>query len=267
MGGKLRRRLGGKGVIEAVIDFVGDEADAEILRRRDESGKRVLAHHGAGRIGRARHQQAVQRLARMRRAQGLRRDRPARFFAGLDQHRLAAERGEDVAIRRIAGIGQRDAIARLEQREERQHKSARRAGGDDDARRIDLHGISVRIMPRDARAQSGNAERLGIGDRAGQSRARRIARRLWRRRRRLADLHMHDLAACRLQTRGGGHHVHDHERRHVAARRRREQALGAIEHRGPRDRPIDRLAGSAPLLPHSRGLFATFPQRCERSLR
>ena len=58
-----------------------------------------------------------------------RRDRPARRRRGLDQHRLAAERLEDVAVRRIAGHRDRDAVAGLEQREEGEDEAGRRAGG------------------------------------------------------------------------------------------------------------------------------------------
>ena len=50
--------------------------------------------------------------------------RMARVARRLDQHRLAAERGEDVAVRRIAGHGHRDAIAGLEHRKERQDERA-----------------------------------------------------------------------------------------------------------------------------------------------
>ena len=78
---------------------------------------------------------------------------------GLDQHRLAAERGEDVAIGRIAGQRDRDAVARLEQREERQDEAGRRAGGDDDALGIDVDAVASAIVPRDARAQRRDAER------------------------------------------------------------------------------------------------------------
>ena len=85
-----------------------------------------------------------------------RRDRPARRLRGLDQHRLAAERREDVAIGRIAGHRDRDAVAGLEQREEGQDEPGRRAGGDDDARRVDLDAVASRDnAARCARAATG----------------------------------------------------------------------------------------------------------------
>ena len=78
-----------------------------------------------------------ERLAAVLGDQRLGRQRPARLGVGVDQHRLAAERGEDVPVRRIAGIGERHPVARLEQRQKRQDETAGRAGGHHDARRIE----------------------------------------------------------------------------------------------------------------------------------
>src|SRR5215470_2359730 len=112
-----RRGFRRKGVVEAVIDFVGDEPDALALGGGDERGQRLRRHHGAGGIGGAGDEHALERRPAMRRHQHLRRDRPARRLRGLDPHRLAAERAEDMAIGRIARQRHRDAIAGLEQRE------------------------------------------------------------------------------------------------------------------------------------------------------
>jgi len=100
-------------------------------------GQRLRRHHGAGRIGGAGDEHALERRLAMRRQQHLRRDRPARRLRGLDRHRFAAERAQDMPVGRIARQRDRDPIAGLEQREERQNESARRSRGDDDARRID----------------------------------------------------------------------------------------------------------------------------------
>ena len=154
----------------------------------------------------------------MRGAQAFAGDGKAGRRVGLDQHRLAAERGEDVAIRRIAGIGDGDAVARLEHRQKRQDESGRRAGGHDHAVGAHRHAIGFRIVPRDARPQRRNAERLGIAQRAlAEHGLHRRDRRRRRAHRRLADLHVNDLAARRLDPGRRRHHVHHHERRHVAA--------------------------------------------------
>jgi len=73
-------------------------------------------------------------------------------------------------------------------------------------------------VPRDARPQRRNAERLGITQRALAEHGlhcRDCGR--WRAYRRLADLHVNDLAARGLDPGRRRHHVHHHERRHVAA--------------------------------------------------
>ena len=173
--GHPRCGLGRERIIEAVIDLVGDEPDPLSFRSGDEIAQRLARHHGAGRVGGTCDQHALERRLAMRREQQLGRDRPARRLRRLDHHRLAAERREDMAIGRIARQRDRDAVARLEQREECQDEARRRAGRDDDARRIDRDAIGVAIVPRDARAQRRNAERLGIAEAAGRSAARAAA--------------------------------------------------------------------------------------------
>jgi hypothetical protein len=79
--------------------------------------------------------------------------------------------------------------------------------------------VAFLIVPRDARAQRGNAERLGIAQAARRKRrARGRDRARGRRCRRLADLHVDDVTARCLDARRRRHHVHDHERGNIAAR-------------------------------------------------
>ena len=138
--------------------------------------ERLARHHGAGRIGGAADQHALERRAAVRVDQHVGRDRPARRRRGLDQHRLAAERLEDVAVRRIAGHRDRDAIAGLEQRQEGEDESGRRSGGRDHPRRLDGDAVGLAVVARDARAQRRDAERFGIGEPAGKRRARSVER-------------------------------------------------------------------------------------------
>ena len=94
----------------------------------------------------------------------------------FDQHRLAAKRGQDVPVGRIAGIGQRHAVARFEQRQKRQDEAAGRAGRHHDARGIEVETVGFPIMTRDARPQRRDAERLGIADAAVRERGLRRPR-------------------------------------------------------------------------------------------
>ena len=246
------RGRGGKRVVEAVIDLVRDEADALAFRRRDQRGQIVRAHHRAGRIGRACDQHAFQRRAAVRGEQRIHGERPARVGRNLDHHRLAAERGEDMPVRRIARTRDRDAIARLEQREEREDESGRRAGGHHHALGLDRDAVGIGVMPRDPVAQRRHAERRRVADVAQIERGLcGLARDARRGRGRLADLHVHDAPALRLDARGGRHHVHHHERRHVAARRGSEQVTCLVEHRVFRIFPCRPSGCPASLAPQS----------------
>ena len=187
-------------------------------------------HHRPGRIGRTADQHALRAAS----CDGPRAGPPPVSawrvsLRGLDQHRLAAERGQDVTVRRIARHGDRHAVARLEHREERQDEAAGRAGRDDDPRRVDV----------DSHRHRGNAARCARAARRCRaprySRSARVERRmggrdrgLRRRRRGLPDLHVNDMAAGRLDPRGGAHHVHHHERRNIAADRGRKQVRHAL---------------------------------------
>ena len=156
--------------------------------------------------------------------------------AGFDADRLAAQRRENVPIRRIARQRHRDPIAGVEGCEKGQHEARRRARGDDDALRSDIEPVPLGISARDPPPQRRDAERLGIAVRTvRQRRAHGGDRRRRRPHRRLADLHMDDPAAVRLEPRRGRHDIHHHERRHAAAAGRldqvsQERVFGLFEH-------------------------------------
>ena len=56
---KLRRRHCRKRIVEAMIDFVGDEPDTRAFRRRYQAGERLSRHHRTRGIGRAADQHAL----------------------------------------------------------------------------------------------------------------------------------------------------------------------------------------------------------------
>ena len=168
-----RRGLCRERVVEAVIDLVGDEADALAFRGLDQRAQRRRASSWCRSDWRGLPTSTpLSGVRRWASSSMSRRDRPARRRRGFDQHRLAAERLEDVAVRRIARHRDRDAIARLEQRQKGEDESGRRAGGDDHARGIDGNAVGLVVVPRDARAQRRNAERLGVAEPAVSSAAR-----------------------------------------------------------------------------------------------
>src|SRR5215471_1426186 len=75
------------------------------------------------------------------------------------------------------------------------------------------------------------------------------------RRRRLTYLHMNDVGPLSLALCGGSHHVHDDERRHLAAFGRFQELFCLLEHRFS----VRRAPCPAPLLPHSADCLRTWP--------
>ena len=102
--------------------------------------------------------------------------RPARRRARFDPHRLAAQRREDVAVGRIARQRDGDAIAGFEGGEKGENEAGRRAGRDDDPRRIEVDPVPFAIGQRDAPPQRCHPERFGIAEPRG-ARALRAPRR------------------------------------------------------------------------------------------
>ena len=219
LGGGERRR-GRKGVVEPVIDFIGDDGNAGVLGRSDQVRKRLGAHHGSRRIGGACDQHRFEGLFPVSVEQRVRRQRVSRFGRQADQSRLAAERGQDVTIGRVGGRGEPDAVARLQQGQKSERERGRRAGGDDDGRRIDRDPVRILIVPRDAAAQVRQPQAFGVAEAsARQRRLRRGDRHRGRGGRRLAELHVDDVAPALLDARRRRHHVHRHEGRNVASLR------------------------------------------------
>jgi hypothetical protein len=129
----------------------------------------------------------------------------------------SAASGEHVAVGRIAGACDRDPVARRKQRQERQHETGRRAGGDDNPPRNDVDAVPFGVVAGDALPQRQIAERHRVAERTGgERRLCRGDRRGWRASGRLADLHVDDPAAGGFEARRGRHHIHDDEGRHAA---------------------------------------------------
>ena len=197
-----------------MIDLVGDVPEPEPAAAGSDIGNGLRRHHHAGRVGRAHGQHAGERLLAMGALDQVGRQRETGFGADLDRHWLQSERDQDVAIGRIARRRDRDPRTRLETGEEGEDEAARRARGHDHALGRHLDAISILIMAGDAIPQRIRAERLRISDPAVLQRAGcGCADRGRRRRRGLADLHMHDRAAAAFDGRRLVHHVHDDEGR------------------------------------------------------
>ena len=199
---------------------------------RDQARRqRIRIHHGTGRVSRACDHDAFKRATPVSDHQRFAGHGPACFGGGFDQHRLTAERAQNMAVGRIAGIGQRHPVARLEHRQEGQDESARGAGSHHHAGGIERQIIGLRVVAGDSPAQRRYPERLGIADAPVLQRSLRRLNGCHRRGRcRLPHLHMHNTAALRLDSGCRRHHVHDDKWRHIAAFGGHQQVFCGFKH-------------------------------------
>ena len=211
--GDLQRRHRARAVFDAVIDLVGDEGRAEALAFLHQRGHRGAVEHGSGRVRRACGEHAVEPPGPPRVGQQPRVGLKPRARVGGQAHRLKVQRPENVAIRRIAGVGDRHPRARVEQREKRQQEGAGGPGGDRDPLRRDAQPVALGVAAGDAFAQGRQAQRHGVAERPGVHRgARGLDGAARRRGSGLADLHVDDVGARRLPRARRLHHRHDNER-------------------------------------------------------
>ena len=91
--------------------------------------------------------------------------RPTRVGRGLDQHRLAAERGQDMPVGRIARIGTSPPARPARTAQEAPERSRRRSRWSPPRARIEGEAVDIARNARRCGARSdGNPERFGIAD-------------------------------------------------------------------------------------------------------
>ena len=107
---------------DAVVDLVGNRAGCRVSRHQlGEPREFAGGDHRAGRVCRAGDDQAVERA---RLGEQFRGRLIMGVLADRDQHRLDAERRQDVAIGRIAWHGEPDPVARFKGGEKASRKAA-----------------------------------------------------------------------------------------------------------------------------------------------
>ena len=112
--------VGGALVHQAVIDLVADQPNTRLRAPRRDRRQLVGWDHGAGRIGRARHDHALHGRIELR--EHLRGRLEPGLGSARDLDDLTAERRQDVAVTRISGARDRDAVTDVEAGQERQQE-------------------------------------------------------------------------------------------------------------------------------------------------
>ena len=202
---ECRRRF--DAVADAVVDLVGDHARAVLAAALDQCGELAAREHRPGRVRRAGDDQAVQRLGE--RVEHRRLQAIVRVGAAIDLDRRAAERLQRVAVGRIAGPRDADAVARREQGDEHRGQAGARAAGQQHALGRDLDAVRLRVVARDAllqRRRKPVAARVAV-----EARVRRRARAGRDAGRRLAEVHR------------------DHRQAGAQARHREQADLAGVE--------------------------------------
>ena len=163
-----------RAVGEAEVDLVDDQLAAAGGHRVRDAPHLVVRNHGARRIGRRRDQRAACR-GRPVPLDQVRRQLVVGIRTDGDADRRPFEHADEVAIARVAGIGQQDAVVPVHEQRHHQQQRGRRARGDDDALRRHGHAVVVRVVRGDRAPQLGKAER-GRVDRRRRRRSRAAPR-------------------------------------------------------------------------------------------
>ena len=251
---RQRRRLG-HAVGQPVIDLVRYQPDAVAPARGRDLGEARRRQHGAGRIGRACHDEPRDALRAVRRVDLCSRRHPAPRVVGDDRYRDLAQRRQDVAVAGISGRGQRHLGADIEQGKEGENEPRRGAGGHNHPLRLHGDAVALPVVAGDALAQGGQAQRHRVAQGLAFQRRRDAGQRRARCRcSGLPHLHMDDAVAERLPLGRGLHHVHHDERRDGAALRKAQARRRGSGHRPGAGRPAAVVNFLSTRLPNLRAL-------------
>ena len=154
-----RQRAVAEGLVvaQAEIDLV-DEGDAAARAHGLHDGGHLLGARSRCRWGCCGDASSTPRVAGLQCARhrgGV--ELEARRRRGRQQPRRGASARHEVPVAGVAGVGHQHLVAGLEQRQAGQLQRRRRARGDDDARRVDVHAEARAVPAGDALAQRGQA--------------------------------------------------------------------------------------------------------------
>lgn len=161
---------------DAVVDLVADQSHVACPAPFRERGQFGAIEHGARWVRRGGDDESREfAVSRHCRIEQCRRRLVPGVDTGRDLDHLDAERGQDVAVGRVARTRERDTIAGVERGEEHELERARRSRGDGNAPGVDLDPVPGAVVAGDGFAQRrgperprvpGRLERAGRGPRA-----------------------------------------------------------------------------------------------------
>lgn len=153
-----------------MIDFVHHQMPVALAGSLGEAGQLVTLEHCTRGVGRRGHQGtdsvfvpvAVDQVGR----QLIIDVRPYRY-----QLRPTFDQTQEVAVARVAGVGQQPVLARIDQQTAGQQQRTGSARGDEDPFRVDAHPVALVVETCNRLAQGGQAAGRGVaGVARGQGR-------------------------------------------------------------------------------------------------
>jgi hypothetical protein len=145
-----------------MVDLVTHESNPMLVAPAGEGGQLVPVQHGPSWVAGAGDDQTIgQGIERLQHRDGW---LEARLAAGLEDHRLHPEGGQDVHVGRIIGRSQGNAVALVETGEKGERERSGCAGGDCDPPRRQVDAVPRAIMLGDAPTQARQAEGLRVAE-------------------------------------------------------------------------------------------------------
>ncbi|MNE13038.1 hypothetical protein D3C80_1058640 [compost metagenome] len=213
---------------QPVVDLVHQQLAAARAKSAGQPRQLLAAEHAAGGIGRRGQQRAdavrVPVALDQFGSQLVVRLRPHRH-----QLRIALDQAQEVAVARVAGIGEQPVLARIHQQGAGQQQGATAAGSDEDALGVYAHSVTPGIEAGQRLAQRRQAARGGIAGMSGrQGGLTGTHDGLGGGEIRLADFQVDDVVAGGLQLVGTAQQGHDVKGFDGATARAEERSHAAL---------------------------------------
>ncbi|MCY1406944.1 hypothetical protein D9M71_222240 [compost metagenome] len=204
---------------QPVIDLIDHQMPIVSTGCRRQTGQLAAVKHGAGRVGRGRHQCANGVLIPIAFDQV-----SGQLVVDLGAHRYqlraAFDQTQKVPVARVAGIRQQPVFARIHQQTAGQQQGTGAARRDEDSFGVDAQAIALLVKAGNRLTQRRHTSRRGVaGMPGGQGSLAGLDDRRGGGEIRFADFQVNHITAAGLQLVGAGQQGHDVERFYGAAAR------------------------------------------------